>query len=379
MRRVLTSIHWVGAAAFLVTFLAVQEVPQAQVARGTVNTDGKTGADLYREACAACHGINGAGKEASALGFDVPTPDFTDCRFASREPDADWVTVAHEGGPARGFSSHMPAFGGALSEADLYTILGYIRGFCDDAAWPRGELNLPRALFTEKAYPEDEAVVTLGFGRAPAGISTALVYEKRFGPRTQIEIKAPFAATRRAGEAWIGGGGDITLGVKRAFSHSLERGTIFALAAEVVLPTGDEAAGLSKGTTVFESFFSYGQILPADSFLQFQGGIELPVDSAKASREGFWRLAVGRTFTRNGPFGRAWSPMAEVLAVRDLTSGVTTHWDVVPQVQVTLNTRQHLMMNVGWRVPLNDRRGRSKQFVVYFLWDWFDGGLRDGW
>jgi hypothetical protein len=48
-------------------------------------------------------------------------------------------------------------------------------------------------------------------------------------------------------------------------------------------------------------------------------------------------------------------------------------------MQVTLNKRQHLMINAGVRVPLNDRTGRTTQVIAYFLWDWFDGGLRDGW
>jgi hypothetical protein len=37
------------------------------------------------------------------------------------------------------------------------------------------------------------------------------------------------------------------------------------------------------------------------------------------------------------------------------------------------------MINVGVRFPVNERRGRSTQLITYFLWDWFDGGLFDGW
>jgi mono/diheme cytochrome c family protein len=366
------------ACVFVITFAIVQERSQAQVQKGTVDTTGRTGAQLYDDTCAACHGVDGAGKDASVLGFDVPTPDFTDCSFATREPDADWMTVAHEGGPARGFSTHMPAFGGALAEADLYKILDHVRTFCADPAWPRGELNLPRALHTEKAYPEDEAVMTVGLGRSPGSFATEFVYEKRFGARNQIEFKLPFEAARESGN-WAGGAGDLVFGFKRAFAHSLEKGMIAAGAAEIIFPTGDESAGLSSGTPIFESFFSYGQILPRDSFLQFQAGVELPFDTDKAGREAFWRIAGGKTITQQGPFGRAWSPMLELLAARDLEAGATTHWDLVPQVQVTLNTRQHIMLNAGWRTPLNDRRGRPSRFLVYILWDWFDGGLRDGW
>jgi len=374
--------QWLGVAVFVMVFALSQETEARAVdqvvSQGTVSTAGKSGAALFAEACAACHGLDGKGKEAGVLGFDVPTPDFTDCQFAPREANADWVTVAHEGGPARGFSTRMPAFGGAFSEADLYKVVEHIKTFCLAPEWPRGELNLPKALFTEKAYPEDEWVMTTAFGRGPASVSTQFVYEKRFGPRNQIEVKLPLAASRDNGQ-WSGGAGDLGLGFKRALAHSLERGYIFSLSGEVSLPTGDGGAGQTKDTPVFESFATFGKLLPSEGFFQFQGGVELPADTKKAGREAFWRAAIGKTFTQNGPFGRAWSPMVEVLAARELESGARIDWDIVPQFQVTLNTRQHVRFNVGWRTPLNDRRHRSSSVVMYFLWDWFDGGLRDGW
>jgi len=52
---------------------------------------------------------------------------------------------------------------------------------------------------------------------------------------------------------------------------------------------------------------------------------------------------------------------------------------VVPQFQVTLSTRQHVRVNVGIRQPINNRDDRSTQLVFYALWDFFDGGLREGW
>jgi hypothetical protein len=51
----------------------------------------------------------------------------------------------------------------------------------------------------------------------------------------------------------------------------------------------------------------------------------------------------------------------------------------VPQVQFSINQRQHLLCNIGVRLPLTERDSRDAQIGVYFLWDWFDGGLRDGW
>ena len=71
--------------------------------------------------------------------------------------------------------------------------------------------------------------------------------------------------------------------------------------------------------------------------------------------------------------------MVEVLAKRDLASGANTQWEIVPQMQVTLNTRQHVMLNIGFGFPVTDAGVRSSRFVAYLLWDWFDGGFFDGW
>ena len=56
-------------------------------------------------------------------------------------------------------------------------------------AWPRGEFNLPRPLFTEKAFPEDEIVVTTAVGAgSPGTVEAEFLYEKRFGPTGMLEI-----------------------------------------------------------------------------------------------------------------------------------------------------------------------------------------------
>lgn len=71
------------------------------------------------------------------------------------------VAIAHEGGPVRGFSNLMPAFGGMLSLEEIKQAFLYIKAFCTNKSWPKGELNLPRPLYTEKAFPEDELVFSV--------------------------------------------------------------------------------------------------------------------------------------------------------------------------------------------------------------------------
>ncbi|MBN2242000.1 MAG: transporter [Acidobacteria bacterium] len=348
------------------------------------NSQGET---LYRSACSSCHGTDGRGAPQYRVGFDLPLPDFSDCSFASREPDSDWLAIAHDGGPARGFSELMPAFGEALSFGEMKSILSYIRSFCGNEDWPPGELNLPKSLVTEKAYPEDEAVYSLAVDvEGLTGVSNKIVYEKRFGARNQFELTVPFGWAEKdvsgtqepSAENWLGGLGDIAVGVKRAFFHNARTGTIFSATGEIVLPTGDREKGFGKGTTVFEPFVSFGQVLPSEFFFQSQAGFELPADTDRSGREAFWRLVLGRSFT-SGRFGRSWSPMFEVLAARELESGQKVQWDMVPQMQVTLNRRQHIMANVGVRLPLTDGDMRDTQLLFYLLWDWFDGGFFEGW
>jgi hypothetical protein len=344
-----------------------------------IGDTGAAAADLYRNACAACHGEDGRGAAPSQLGFATPVPDFTDCSFSTVEPDADWMAVSHDGGPARAFDRRMPAFGDALTDAELQQTLDHIRRFCRSPAWPRGELNVPRALVTEKAFPENEAVLTTTVATTGAGhIGNEFLYEHRLGARSQYEIVVPLLLREGGTGSWSRGIGDIALALKHVLLHDLDRGHILSVAGEVVLPTGKESLGLGSGVTVFEPFVAVGQLLPADGFFQFQAGLELPTDTEITGREAFWRTAIGKSFTQ-GRFGRSWSPMVELLAARDMDEGAIVHWDLVPQMQVTLNQRQHIMINAGVRVPLNDRTGRTTQVITYFLWDWFDGGLLDGW
>ena len=353
--------------------------PTAGTAQSPHPLPAVTGAELYRHACAACHAADGTGKSAEQLGFDIPMPDLTDCNFATREPDADWFAVTHDGGPARGFDRMMPAFGDGLTDDEIQATLDYIRTLCTNPAWPRGELNLPRAMFTEKAYPEDEAVWTTGAAiEGPGAVSTEFIYEKRFGVRNQIELIVPFEFAREPGGHWNGGIGDIGLGVKRALYHSLASGTIFSLAGEVILPTGNRERGFGAGVTRLEPFLALGQSLPSESFVHVQAGAEIPTNDDRVDPEGFWRAAIGRSFTE-GRFGRSWSPMIEVLGAREFAKGARTNWDVVPQFHVTLNTRQHVMANLAVRIPLTDADVRRTQVLVFLLLDWFDGGLLEGW
>ena len=343
-----------------------------------------SGRELYLGSCANCHGSDGTGAQASQVGLAIQPPDFTESSFASREPAADWAGVVSHGGPLRGFDRQMPAFGDALTREQIDLILEYVQTLYPDKSWPRGEFNLPLALGTEKAFPEDETVFKTTVGTEDAGsVMNKLIYEKRFGSQTQLEVVVPFGWHELVDDGgpngeWAGGLGDVAIGVKRVLFHNLNMGTIASFTLETILPTGDESEDFGKGYTVFEPFITLGQLLPFDAFVQIQTGVELPTNTDQGENEGLFRMAIGKTFNAGGEWGRAFSPMVEFLGKRELDGG-TAVWDIMPEMQVTLNQRQHIMANFGVRIPLTETEGRKPQILAYILWDWFDGGFFEGW
>ncbi len=340
-----------------------------------------TGQEIFDAACIACHGPNATGQPQDTLGFEPPPafPDFSDCNGSTRERTSDWRAIIRDGGPRRGFSDIMPAFGDALTLEQIDTLTAHLREQCHERAWPLGELNMPRPLFTEKAFPEDEWVIQTGVNANGDGaVSSRIVYEKRFGARNQLEIVAPFSFEQNRGE-WVGGVGDLVAGYKRVLFSSLPPKSIVSVAGEFVLPTGHEARGLGLGAPTFEAFGAFGQLLPRQSFIQLQVGGAWPTDLERAPKAAFGRLAVGKSVAGDDGFGRLWTPIVEVLVDRDFDPRARTSYDIAPQIQVALNRRQHVRINIGVRHPLRNTDGRSTQVAFYALWDFFDGGLRDGW
>lgn len=365
-----------GVTLLLLVLCATSAADAGQAgARGLTRGD-----EIYRAGCAGCHGPHGEGAPDTTVGFDKPTtfPDFTDCAGTTPELDVDWKATIRDGGRGRGFSRIMPAFAEQLTDPQIDAVIAHLRTFCRGSSWPRGELNLPRPLTTEKAFPEDETVVTtlIGAHHAP-DVSHEIAYEHRLSARNQLEVSIPFASLHDETGTLSRGVGDVGIGLKRvllASSHS-----ILAAQGEVIAPTGNKDKGLGSGVTVFEAFAAYGQILPAGMFLQGQAGTEQPTSTRDTPRALFGRAALGASFRQEHGVGRMWSPMLELIAARDLEDGANTEVDVMPQFQTTLNRRQHIRASVGLQIPVSHTAGRSKQVGFYLLWDWFDGGLLEGW
>ncbi|MFL5575132.1 MAG: c-type cytochrome [Gemmatimonadaceae bacterium] len=339
-----------------------------------------TGEEIFRATCAGCHGADGRGTPRTTVGFAVPLPDFTDCNVGTREADVDWRAIVRDGGPVRGISRIMPAFRDLLTPEQIRSVVAYLRTLCRGRGWPRGEFNLPLALITEKAFPEDEVVLTSTIDtHGPGAVENHLIFEKRFGARDQIEVDVPFGFRGRPrGASWVGGLGDVSIAPKHVFYSSLAKGTIVSGLMGVILPTGSRATGLGTGTTAFEGFLLAAQLLPRRSYFQFQGGVELPTDPARAARTASWSGVLGTTLAA-GPISRIWSPAIEVAGSRDLVRGASVDWDMVPQLQVSLSALQHVRAGAGIDVPLTQTEMRRPQIRAYVLWDTFDGPLSGGW
>jgi len=290
---------------FLPSILFAQTQPTASQQASTKGMKLDTGEEIFKAACIGCHGPNGSGQPQTILGFQPPAtfPDFTDCNGSTRERTSDWSAIIHEGGSARGFSQIMPSWKEALTTEQIDKATAFLRSRCEESGWPLGELNLPRALFTEKAFPEDEWVLTTTVNTSgPTEVASELIYEKRFGKRNQLEFAAPFSFLQDS-EGWNGGIGDLVMGYKRVL-FSLGTSSILSAQGEVSIPTGNKTKGFGSGVTTFETFAAFGQNFSPSTFLQIQTGFELPTDTEKISNAYFFRAATGKILTPAGRAGR---------------------------------------------------------------------------
>ena len=360
--------------ASLILFLPVFA---AHLDAQSVDRGGWSGQQIFQAACASCHGSDGRGQPVAIRGFDIDPPDFTDCSLTTPEANLDWLSVVHQGGPARAFDRIMPAFGDELTEAEIVRVIDHVRTFCVERGWPLGDLNLPRPFVTEKAFPENEGVLTTSIaGRdrsatsSSTNIGSAGVVNTKCSCRSTCRSLHPTRGTW----AWaISAPPTNTCCLTACHTDRSCRQEGRSRSPPVARRKDSAKAPPCSRRSAPSASFSRG-----DGFLHAHAGIEVPADGEKAAKETFWRIAVGKSFMHNR-WGRAWSPMLEILGALELEDGHAAEWDALPQLQVSLSTRQHVLVNIGVRTPLSQRSERGSSVLVYLLWDWFDGGFFSGW
>jgi mono/diheme cytochrome c family protein len=81
------------------------------------------GETIWGQQCAACHGPDGAGAGPQAAADGLAMPNLADPAVTTGRSLADWYMVTNAGRNA------MPAFGDALSQAELWAAMAYARSF----------------------------------------------------------------------------------------------------------------------------------------------------------------------------------------------------------------------------------------------------------
>ena len=375
-------LFFVGLTAVIVLQVGLEAALGQRMSVSPVRPSVEHGKVVWNGGCIACHGADGKGAPESSTVFKRPDtwPDFTRCDQTTPEPDSAYKAVILHGGRGLGFSQIMPAFGDLLSDEQVNDVISYLRTFCkNDKHFPLGVLNLPRAIVTEKAFPEDELVVSTSANvSGPGSWTTDVIHEQTFAGKNQLEVDVPVNYARLNG-AWTSGTGDITVGMKREVFSSERAGSILSLQGGVLLPTGDSHRAFGAGTTQFEPFAAYDQLITNRTFAQFELGADLPVNTSVSPRSLFFRSAFGASVAPDHGLGRLYSPMLEFVAKRDYMTGASTQWDILPEMQVTVSRRQHIRAAVGYRKPFTDVSGRPPQLEFYVLWDWAEGHFWDGW
>ena len=89
--------------------------------------DAAAGKAKYDQFCATCHGPEGKGDGPGAAALDPKPRDLSNAEFTSTISNEHIYKVIREGGPSVGLSATMPPWGSALSEAETWDIIAYIR------------------------------------------------------------------------------------------------------------------------------------------------------------------------------------------------------------------------------------------------------------
>ncbi len=329
--------------------------------------------ELYDGACASCHGSDGRGAPQGTA-INVPLPDFTDCNFITREGDGNWVYLIAHGGEGLGLSPQMPAFADTLTDEQIHAVLDYIRSFCSDPSWPRGELNFRRPLVTTKAYPEDELLLIPEFTKGRNGERdwvTEVSLEHRVGPRGEVEIAVPFVVHDVTDGATTGGIGDLGLAYKQVLYADLPSLTIASVGLDLSVPTGDRDRHLGDGTVTFQPSLLAGKQIYN---LVIQGQILgiAPLDKNRADRGVSYRFAFSYPLS---DLKSAWVPTLETEVLQNVTAQEHNFF-LTPEIYKGITKRGHVAVALGAQIPV---AGGPDPFdyrvLAFLLWDYADGGL----
>jgi cbb3-type cytochrome c oxidase subunit III len=85
------------------------------------------GAALYTTYCWTCHGATGNGNGILSPLFETQPQNLTAPQVLSKRTDAELYNVIRQGGAAAGRSAGMPAWGGLLTQQEIWDLVSYLR------------------------------------------------------------------------------------------------------------------------------------------------------------------------------------------------------------------------------------------------------------
>lgn len=97
------------------------------IAHSETKGDSAKGKETFVNTCVTCHGAEGKGDGIAAAALDPKPRDLSDSGYVSSLSNEHLFKVINEGGASVGKSAAMPAWGGALSEQDIWNVISYIR------------------------------------------------------------------------------------------------------------------------------------------------------------------------------------------------------------------------------------------------------------
>ena len=92
----------------------------------TATGDAQAGKAIYERSCVGCHGPTGQGGRMAAM-LAVPPRNLADQAYMVTRSDQQLFDVISQGGAPTGLSAAMMAFGGQLSEPQIWDTVAYVR------------------------------------------------------------------------------------------------------------------------------------------------------------------------------------------------------------------------------------------------------------
>lgn len=99
----------------------------AAVSSAETKGDAAKGKVSFENTCVACHGPQGKGDGVAAAALNPKPKDLSDAKLLSTQTDDFIHKVISEGGASVGLSPMMAAWGGVLSDQDIWNVVAYIR------------------------------------------------------------------------------------------------------------------------------------------------------------------------------------------------------------------------------------------------------------